>query len=354
MFYGAEEFTEDDAAYRGSRFADVRDAVFADPYRQIWGREGQGPLPVYRVTLKSVLAGLFSLVRPYIFRAATARAVDSHADLRFGNDGRGFRRLLHPNGVVLTGLWEIDADTPYSGYFRKGSRALTIARYSTCCSETRRGHSRSLSMVGKLYPTADECHPTPLQTASFITQQDIGGDSTTHINDAVLLNAPNTTITRRGFGAPILLVTGIVFLLVDAEPSIRELYEIAELGKPAGEPTRAPRFMRLTVSSHAPRIQGAALDFRDEVMAHIYDAGDPTPKRKLVFDIAVTDDGETHGLPVFQRRTFRHWKHIGRLTFDAAASSYNGDFVLHFNHPTWRADRNDPATATRAGRRKVR
>ena len=42
------------------------------------------------------------------------------------------------------------------------------------------------------------------------------------------------------------------------------------------------------------------------------------------------------------------------MTFDKAAASYNGDFVIHFNHPTWRSDQNDPATATRVNQRKVR
>jgi hypothetical protein len=42
------------------------------------------------------------------------------------------------------------------------------------------------------------------------------------------------------------------------------------------------------------------------------------------------------------------------LVFDNAVVSYNGDFVIHFTHPTWRDDRNDPATATRVGERKVR
>jgi hypothetical protein len=32
----------------------------------------------------------------------------------------------------------------------------------------------------------------------------------------------------------------------------------------------------------------------------------------------------------------------------------NGDSVIHFNHPTWREDRNDPKTATRIDGRKVR
>jgi hypothetical protein len=30
-----------------------------------------------------------------------------------------------------------------------------------------------------------------------------------------------------------------------------------------------------------------------------------------------------------------------------------GDFVIHFNHSTWRDDRNDPATATRVSGRKM-
>ena len=40
--------------------------------------------------------------------------------------------------------------------------------------------------------------------------------------------------------------------------------------------------------------------------------------------------------------------------FDRAVVSYNGDFVIHFRHPTWRDDQNDPATATRINERKVR
>jgi ABC transporter substrate binding protein len=77
---------------------------------------------------------------------------------------KGFRRLVHPNGICLTGLWQITADTGYSGYFRNGSRALVVGRYSTCCRETRRGHVRSLSLVGKLFPTADPDHVEPLAT----------------------------------------------------------------------------------------------------------------------------------------------------------------------------------------------
>ncbi len=158
-----------------------------------------------------------------------------------------------------------------------------IARYSTCCNATRRGHERSLSLVGKLYPTTEPNHAEPLRTANFITQADIGGERTDYVNDAELRNAPNTTAWRRGLGAPVLLVTGIVFGQVDKNPTIRQLYQIAELGKPEGEPTRSPAFMRLVVDSGQPRIDGDALDFRDEIMAQIFDRGDPAPKRTLDF-----------------------------------------------------------------------
>jgi hypothetical protein len=351
--FGIEETTDEDRAYPGSRFSEVKSALFANPYQRVWGCADQPSLPSYDVTVSSVLRGILSLGRRYRFLQASARAVDSKADLRWGPDGKGFRRLLHPNGICLAGLWQIMEETPYSGYFAKGSEALLIGRYSTCCAETRRGHARSLSLVGKLFPTTNPDHAEPLRTASFITQQDIGGDYTDYINDAETRNAPNTTAWRRGSRVLILLVTGAVFLRADKEPSIRQLYQIAELGKPKDLATRTPQFMRLRVANEQPRIEGPELDFRDEIMAQIYNKGDPEPKRTLTFQIEVTDEGSTHGIPVYQRRTFSNWRPIGRLVFDSAVASYNGDHVIHFNHPTWRADRNDPSTATRAKERKV-
>ena len=151
-----------------------------------------------------------------------------------------------------------------------------------------------------------------------------------------------------------MIITGATFSRVDKNPSIRQLYEIAELGKPKDEPTRAPTFMRLLIAPNQPRIPGDRLDFRDEIMAQIYDRGISAPKRALTFNIELTDEGETHGPQAFERRTFKNWRRVGTITFDKAAASYNGDFVIHFNHPTWRSDQNDPATATRVNQRKVR
>jgi hypothetical protein len=348
-----EGTTSEDAAYAGSTFREVSDAVFANPYQRVWGAAGEPPLPVYEVTLASVLQGVLRSGRTALLKAAE-RTVDSRADLRWGADRTGFRRLLHPNGICLTGRWEISEPSGYSGYFSAGRTALVVARYSTCCTETRRGATRSLSMVGKLFPTADPNDTRPARTANFITQQDIGGDRTDYINDAELRNAPDTTVTRRGTGLPVVVLTGLALARADRMPSIRQLYEIAELGKAPGDPTRTPEYLRFVVAPEQPRIAGDRLDFRDEVMAQIYDRGDPTPKRTLTFSIEVTDDGHTSGPPFRERRTFRNWKRIGRIVFDRAVASHNGDAVIHFSHPTWRDDRNDPATGTRVNGRKVR
>jgi hypothetical protein len=351
---GSEQFTDEDRLYAGSRFREVVDALFANPYQRVWGHEGEPALPVQDVTIKSVFGALLSFGKPGRFDRASERSLDSGADLRWGPDGKGFTRFLHPNAVCLVGRWQITEDTPYSGYFARGRTALVVARYSSGAGGLRRGQIRSLAMVGKLFPTTDPDHATPLRTANFITQEDIGGATTESINAAELRNAPDVTVFRRGPAGTILIKIAAVFRRVDQQPTIRQLYPIAELGKPASEPTRAPEFMRLLVSPEQPVIAGAELDVRDEVMGQIFDRGDPVAKRTLTFTIDVTDEGTTSGTSFRVRRAFRNWRRIGTLVFDNAVASYNGDAVIHFTHPTWRQDRNDPATATRVNGMKVR
>lgn len=345
---GSEQFSDEDRAYAGSRFQDVVAALSANPYQTIWGREGEPPLPVREQTIGTVFGGLLSHGRPPRFERASERTLDSAADLRWGPDGKGFTRFLHPTGVCLMGRWQITEDTPYSGYFARGRTALVVARYSSGAGGNQRGRVRSMALVGKLFPTADPNHATPLRTANFITQEDIGGARSESINAAELRNAPDVTVFRRGPAGTFLIKVAAVFRRVDREPGIRQLYPIAELGKPEGEPTRAPQFMRLLVDPAQPVIPGAGLDLRDEVMAQIFDRGDPAPRRTLAFTIDVTDDGRASGTPFRVRRTFRNWRRIGSLVFDNAVVSHNGDAVIHFSHPAWRHDRNDPTTVARA------
>ena len=80
--FGIEAITDEDRAYAGSRFSEVCEALFANPYQRTWGAEGEPPLPVHPVTLSSLLYGILPFGPPYVFRQATERAVDSAADLR--------------------------------------------------------------------------------------------------------------------------------------------------------------------------------------------------------------------------------------------------------------------------------
>ncbi len=120
-------------------------------------------------------------------------------------------------------------------------------------------------------------------------------------------------------------------------------------------PTDSTEWVVIVYRRHADGVlRPEVLEVRDEIMAQIFARGDARPKRTLTFGIEVTDEGSTLGTAFSQHCTFSNWRRIGRLTFENAVVSYNGDFVIHFNHPTWREDRNDPSTSTRVDGRKVR
>ena len=126
--FGSQELTQEDQEAHGSRFRDVKAAIFANPYQPVWGAPNAPPLPYDKTTNTSVYAGSFPGLAE--FKLASIRALDSPADSRWGADGKGFRRLVRPNGVCVTGVWAITADNPYSGYFTQGSQGLVIARIS--------------------------------------------------------------------------------------------------------------------------------------------------------------------------------------------------------------------------------
>jgi hypothetical protein len=350
--HGPQEMTAEDRAYRGSRYSEVRDALYANPYRG--GASGQepGPLPMFKSTIRNAWRGL--LFGENKFRQASARVIDSKADLRWGADGKGWRRIIAPNGICVLGTWEITADNPYTGYFRKGSRGLTIGRFSSDGNETKRGQRRSISLGMKIYPTMDPGHPTPLVPASVIVQEDLGGMRTDYINDAEMVNAPNVTAYRRGIYFLIMLRAGPIFQRLDKVANSRQNYEVAELEKPANEHTNAPDHMLLKMSPGQPRIEGRRLDFRDEIYRHIFKPGDSASTGAMEFDISVSSTARLSGVQGLSRVTVSDWKRIGKLRFTEAIASYNADHVVQFHHPGWRDDRNDPSTHVRVNEVRCR
>ena len=350
--HGQQETTDEDRAYNGSRYAEVRQALFANPYRD--GASGQvpGPLPMFRSTIRNAWHGTLHGVK--YLKQASARTIDTHADLRWGVDGKGYRRILAPNGMCTLGTWEITAENPYTGYFQKGAKGLTIGRVSSDGNETMRGQRRSISLGMKIYPTTDPNHPNPLIPASVIAQEDLGGMHTDFMNDAELRNMPSVHSYRRGIAVLIMVRAGTYFFGLDKVADVRQLHEIAELDKPANVTTRCPDHMMLKMAAGQRRIEGSNLDFRDEIYAHLFNAGDQNPTGSMDFDIFVSDTSKTLGFPGFKRVVVSDWQRIGTLRFTEAVASYNADHVIHFHHPGWRDNKNDPSTAIRSNEQRVR
>jgi hypothetical protein len=350
--HGPQEMTAEDRQYRGSRYADVRKALYANPYRGGVAGQEPGPLPMFKSTIRNAWRGLLSGENK--FRQASARSIDSRADLRWGADGKGWRRIIAPNGICVLGTWEITEDNPYTGYFRKGSRGLTIGRFSSDGNETKRGQRRSISLGMKIYPTTDPEHPTPLVPASVIVQEDLGGMRTDYMNDAELVNAPSVHSYRRGIYFLIMLRAGPIFQGLDKVGDSRQVFEPAELGKPYDEQTVAPEHMLFKMTPGQRKVEGRHLDFRDEIYAHMFNPGDTQPTGSMEFDIAVSSYGRRTGVQGLSRVAVDDWQRIGRLRFTEAVCSYNGDHVIQFHHPGWRDDRNDPSTYIRVNETRVR
>jgi hypothetical protein len=350
--HGQQETTDEDRSYKGSRYSEVREALFRNPYRGGTSGQEAGALPMFRSTIRNAWRG--TLHGHKFLKEASARTIDTRSDLRWGADGKGFRRILAPNGICLLGTWEITADNPYTGYFQNGAKGLTIGRISSDGSETRRGQRRSISLGMKVYPTADPNHPTPLIPAGVIVQEDLGGMHTDFLNDAELVNMPSVHSYRRGIHVLVMLRAGTYFLPLDKVADVRQLHEVAELGKPAGVPTRCPEHTMLKMAAGQRRIEGSQLDFRDEIYAHLFNAGDQHPTGSIAFDILVSDQGKRMGFPGFRRVKVTGWQRIGTVRFTEAVASYNADHVIHFHHPGWRDNKNDAATAIRSNEQRVR
>ena len=290
--------------YAGSHFAVVWNAVAADPYLL---------LPRERVSWRSIP----SFVRDAALLRAAQRTLDTRADLL-----PGFRKLVHPYGICLSGRWEISEPTPYTGYFATGKKALVIARASDAMNETRPGKLRFLGLAGKIYPTIEPDHSEPLETANFFLLENLGGSHRERFSEATLGNdllplRPHPATLRY---AALASVVGPAFVLADralapTQAMIRQLYPIAELAEADPAKAYGPRFMRLVgmQQGHAP----ATSDVREELDMQFYPRG-------LRFEIQVADG---------KRLLPKSWRTIGALRFTESVTSLSGDTRLHFAHP---------------------
>lgn len=294
-----------DLPYSGSRFSDVWGTVASDPYPA---------LPHYAVTVGS----MFGFLDDKILDASN-RTLSDRSDLLLP-----FRKLVHPNGICLAGTWTITQDTPYTGYFRNGSRGLFVGRASTALTATERGDFRAFGFAGKIFPTIDP--DVQATTANFFTIENLGGTLRDHYLDARNTNdIIDISLTPETFlNTPVGVVVAQAFAAADhtldiTQTLIRQLYPIAELGEPDPSKAIAPPWLMITGAPDVPRIDAA--DFRDELRLANYPQG-------LRLDIRIADVGTRLGP--------KNWRTIGTIEITEDAVTDSCDHRLHFHHPPFR------------------
>jgi hypothetical protein len=214
-----------------------------------------------------------------------------------------FDKLIHANGIAYTGIWRIDQETPYTGYFATGSEGLLIARASVAGPRIKQQHRRALGIGGKVYPTLD---PTQkVMPGNFVVVSHLSGMRTDHITTIEMFNWPTI-----GWDPAANFINRILFRLMDTRPGLRQLYPISTLGMSPTDQIVTPERMMLKVAAGMPKVN--ADDFRDELRLEHY------PDHKLIYDIHVKDN------------LSEPWRRIGHLEFTDYAISEGSDKRIHF------------------------
>ncbi len=278
-------------------------------FQSVWKQITSDPvkkLPQDRVSYKK----LFSKGRDMI-TGNSQRTLDSHANIL-----PSFNKLAHPNGICFKGVWNIHTENKYSGYFKKNSKALIIVRASSAMSNTRRGEIRSFGFAGKIFPTMNPSLNTKENTANFFLIDDLGGTRAEHFTDVVMSNEPSISKNSEVFKNLLYVVKiASAFSKADNNPTIRQVYEISQLGESNNIIT--PQWMKVEAKSGQTV---NAVDFRDELKIN---------NNKLVFNISVASN---------KIKGQKNWKDIGTISLDTSVVSNSCDHRLHFHHPKWRSD----------------
>jgi hypothetical protein len=186
-------------------------------------------------------------------------------------------------------------------------------------SNTRRGELRAFGLAGKIFPTMNPLKLNQENTANFFLIDDLGGTKAKHYTDVNLTNEPSITTTSAVIKNLLYaLKVARSFAKADANPTIRQIYEISYLGEKENSKIITPKWMKV----EAQKGQTVdARDFRDELRIE--------KGKKLIFNIFVASESTDDK---------KDWQDIGTITFDKSAVSSSCDHRLHFHHPKWRMD----------------
>ena len=282
----------------------VRSAVFSAPYDE---------LPRFEVNKKRF--GPADGGDRNLLLADAKRTLSSSADFAdFGQD----HKLFQPNGICFSGRWIIDRPSPFTGLFSQGSDIPAIARASVMLSGTTRGEKRALGLGVKLFA------PGETESINVLVMESMGGRVLQHVTNAVLDNHP-------GLGSiPKIADLGTLLRIrKDLKQALKQtavdgidlrylpLEHVSAVGVPATQQVVSPRWLRLAVPTHIPRVD--ADDFRDELRTHHY------PGHQLVYELSVAADNG-------RSKRSATWQTIGKLVLDESVTSATCDLKLHFRH----------------------
>jgi hypothetical protein len=285
-------------ATTGASYSDVWKEVQKTPYKS---------LPSHSVTKAS-----FFKAKTWFSSGTNQLAIDAKRTIAGGNDILPtFQKLVHPIGICFSGVWNITEKSKFTGYFAQGSKGLIITRASEAMGNPLAVDFRALGLAGKLFPTSNAKDTTKYTTANFFTVDDLGGQVSKSYLDRAKTNAPPISKHFSTFFAlPMILTIANAFSAADQNPSVRQLYPIAELGMPDPSLAVTPALMSLK-SENVERPGNS--DFRNELRLRNF-------KHGLVFSISVA----AKGAPL---------EKIGTIEQDEEALTEECDYRLHFPHP---------------------
>ncbi len=266
--------------YDGSTFNYVKEVGFSEPYAQLPYHQG---------------LGLTTIIQ---FFNDSARNLFDKRDIR-----PKFDKLIHANGICYTGVWNITEDSPYTGYFSKGSQGLVFARLSVAGANIKRGDRRAFGLAGKVFPTMNP--DEKVKPGNFVTVDYLTGIKAPHITDTEMSNFPSVGVD---LGAN--FVNRIVFRLMDRRPGYRQLFTISTLGVSADSPVVTPDLIMFKVNEGTVKVN--AEDFRDELRLENY------PDRQIVYTINVKNFDQ------------EHWRQLGTIEFNDYALCAGCDKRTHF------------------------
>ncbi|WP_457744162.1 hypothetical protein [Sulfurimonas sp.] len=301
IFFGCNSKVKiiDEKSSSGVHFTDIWNQIESDKYQK---------LPKTKVSYFKL-----SKNSKDIIAYDAMRTLQDHSDIL-----PPFEKLAHPNGICFKGIWAINQDNIYSGYFANGTHSLIIARASTAMSNTKSGTTRAFGFAGKLFGTT-KSSKQKMTTGNFFLINDLGGTDAKYYADVSLTNEPPLSITLEVIHNLLYAIkVSSAFSHADINPHIRQLYEISELGVTPTQKIITPKWLKIKMQKREFK---DAKDFRNELQIN--------DEEKLIFDIYVANK-------LIKQK--RNWQKIGIITLDTSVVSPSCDRRLHFHHPKWRND----------------